>query len=120
MRDSRTGQLRRASAQKKMTVEMVQGKGDGDGQGAFVWPEGQSEEEKGKEKEVEDQRERVRDEYRRRQEPDERFKLEPEDAGGLRERARLLLRGKVRWRPSWEEHGGPTAVAMGREGRGGG
>ena len=116
VRDNRTGRLSRASATKKMTVELVQGK---PGQGPFVWPEEPRDlKEWGKEeKEAE---EKFKEEQRKRQMPDERYKLEPEDAKGLRERARALLGGRVRWRPSWEEYGGEMAVAMGREGRGGG
>ena len=96
-----------------MTVEMVRGR-DGQG-GNFVWPE-EAEDVKGKEEEEDGKKEKRLEEQRRRVTPDERYKLEPVDAKGLRERARLLLLGRARWRPSWEEDGGAAAVAMGREG----
>lgn len=115
-RNPRTRILSRASAQKKMTVEMVQ---DQPGQGAFVWPEEPQNLEPWK-KEVKDLEDRYQEERTKRQQPDERHKLEPVGAKGLKERARALLAGKVRWRPSWEEHGGATAIAMGREGQVGG
>lgn len=110
-RDQRNGRVRRASAQKKMTVEMVQGQ---QGQGPFVWPE------EPQKPDAKDAERRYQQEQTKRQQPDERLKSEPADAKGLKERARALLAGKVRWRPSWEEHGGATAMAMGREGQAGG
>ncbi|KAM0803100.1 hypothetical protein BDR22DRAFT_819308 [Usnea florida] len=107
--DRRTGNAGRASARKKMTVEMVTGV---EGQGPFVWPE----EEKPSEEAVKASRARRKaaDENKMRQNIEEAYKLDPVDAGSLRERARLLLQGKVRWKPSWQEDGGPTAAAMGR------
>lgn len=109
-----------------MTVELAQGVGE---QGPFVWPEEEKEDEKEVEKEKVAQKEaqkeakkamgRYREEQERRQRPDQSYQMEAEDAEGLRKRARVLLRGNVRWRPSWEEHGGEAVVAMGREGRDG-
>lgn len=111
-RDERNGRLSRASATKKMTVELVQGR---PGQGPFVWPEVPEEDMKRWRAEL-DEREKKAEERRLRSRPDESFKLEPEDAQGLKERARLLLQGKVRWRPSWEETGAPALKkAMGRD-----
>ncbi|KAF6235980.1 hypothetical protein HO173_005608 [Letharia columbiana] len=112
LRNDRTGRLARAGAAKKMTVEMVQGQ---EGQGPFVWPE-VPDEVLAEGREAQDARDKAVEEQKMRQQPDERYKLDPRDAKGLKERARLLLQGKVRWRPSWEENGGAAAVAMGREG----
>lgn len=70
-------------------------------------------------KESRDLMDREREVEGKRQRAEERFKLEPEDAAALRERARGLLGGKIRWRPSWEEIGGQSVVAMGRVGGGG-
>ena len=105
VREPRTGRLSRESPRKKMTVEMER---------AFVWPEVPGDLAPWRKEEGE-RGEEAREMQRRRLRPDERHRLEPEDAQGVRERARKLLGGKVRWRPSWEQDGGATAVAMGRE-----
>ena len=90
-----------------MTVEMVTGV---EGQGPFVWPE---------EEKASKARRKEAEEVQKRRYQDQAHKLDPEDAGSLKERARLLLQGKVRWRPSWEENGGTAAAVMGRQVRDG-
>ena len=92
-----------------MTVELVQGT---KGQGPFVWPAEPDDLEK--QKKAQDTKDKEQEVRRMRARQDEAYKLEPADATGLKERARLLLRGKVRWRPSWEENGGTAVEAMGR------
>ena len=92
-----------------MTVELVTGV---EGQGPFVWPE---EEKVSKEREkASEAMRKAREDHQRRRFQEEAHKLDPEDAGSLKERARLLLQGKVRWRPSWKEDGGAAPAAMGR------
>ncbi len=92
-RDSRTRRLKRATATKKMTVELVQGVR---GQGPFVWPEVPEDlspwglREEGEEKYLK--------ERRRQTEMRERGEVEKGDKESLREKARELLAGKVRWR----------------------
>lgn len=113
MKDRRTGRVGRARAWKKMTVEMVTGV---EGQGPFVWPEVEKE---AKEPGQARASGKGREEAKKRMNRQEAHKLDPEDAGSLKERARLLLQGERRWRPSWEEHGGAAAVAMGRQVRDG-
>lgn len=102
-----------------MTIEMPQGGGGAKvaaGQGAFVWPDAPS----GKEEWMKDgpgaEESRLRGarEHFLREERGETVKG---DAERLRKKASALVRGKVGWRPSWVENGGPMAVAMGREER---
>lgn len=97
-----------------MTVELVQGV---EGQGPFIWPEEPKDIKPNEKMQIAQQK--YLGTQRKREQPDEKYKLDPEDAKSLKERATLLLQGKVQWMPSWEEHGGAAAVAMGREGRDG-
>ena len=90
-----------------------------EGQGPFVWPEVEKESKEGEKaaeerKKASGTRKKAAEEHRKRQYLDEAHELDPEDAGALKERARLLLQGKVRWRPSWQENRGPAAAAMER------
>lgn len=96
-----------------MTVELVQGGGEA-GQGPFVWPEEPREEEWAKEER--EKEEEVLREKRKRAVREARHEVGAAEEERMRVRARALLEGRARWRPSWEENGGAMATAMGRGG----
>ena len=99
IRDSGSGRLVRTSQKKKMTIEMKTGDN-------FVWPDVPEDlepwnkrVEQALEKEKEAQKEG------RSQQGQELGRVGDEARTSLREKARALLEGKVKWRPGWQEHG---------------
>ncbi|KAL6719307.1 mitochondrial 54S ribosomal protein YmL41 [Lecanora helva] len=113
LRDQRTGQMYRERPVKKMTIEMAQGDN-------FVWPdppEDLAPWEKGMQDAMKRDREEM-EEGRGRRSGQGRVvlgEMGERERGGLRERARALLEGRVKWRPGWEQQGG--LAPLGGEGR---
>ncbi|KAL9130926.1 MAG: hypothetical protein Q9175_006898, partial [Cornicularia normoerica] len=85
-KDRYTARVSRASAKKKMTVELVQGV---EGQGPFIWPEEPKDIKPNEKMQIAQQK--YLGTQRKREQPDEKYKLDPEDAKSLKERATLLL-----------------------------
>ena len=103
-RDPRTNQKSRIAQKKKMTIEMAQGD-------SFVWPEEPKDMEPW-DKTMQDRIAEVRKERMKGIDKSGRdLKQKGEDEKSrLRERAKALLSGKVRWKPGWEEGGSASGM----------
>jgi len=99
-RHRQTNRLVRASQQKKMTIEMKPGDN-------FVWPEVPAEVEEKKNSAQNEAVKMEREEQKENRSEQGQYlgNTAKKEKKGLREKARALLEGKVKWRPGWEESG---------------